>query len=57
MPGMALVEVIPLSIGIKIGEGVFDPLISRNTLIPTQITKSYVTVLNNETTMAFNVCL
>jgi molecular chaperone DnaK (HSP70) len=57
MPGMALVEAIPLSIGTNICEGVFSSIIPRNTSIPTQLTKSYVTVLNNVTIMGFNVRL
>jgi molecular chaperone DnaK len=57
MPGMALVEAIPLSIGISIHGGVFDPLIPRNTLIPTQINKFYFTSKNNQTEMTFYVRL
>jgi molecular chaperone DnaK (HSP70) len=55
MPGMSLVEAIPLSVGVSTQEGVFDPLIPRNTSIPTQSTKNYVTGLNNQTAMGFGV--
>jgi molecular chaperone DnaK (HSP70) len=57
MPGMSLVEAIPLSIGTLVDEGVFGPIIPRNTSIPTQITECYSTALNNQTTMGIDVRL
>ena len=52
---MALLEAIPLSLGIAMEGDCFDIIIPRNTKIPCEITKSFVTVVNDQFSTFFEV--
>lgn len=45
---IALVDVTPLSLGIEVKDGLFVPIIPRNTKIPTQATKIFTTLYDNQ---------
>ena len=45
---IVLVDVIPLSLGIETLNGVFSPIIERNSCIPIKITKKFTTDSDNE---------
>lgn len=44
-----LLDVTPLSLGIKMQGGIFEPVIKRNTTIPTQASKTFSTSKDNQT--------
>ena len=46
---IVLVDVIPLSLGVETLNGVFSPIIERNSSIPVKITKKYTTDSDDET--------
>ena len=46
---IVLVDVIPLTLGVETLNGVFSPIIERNSSIPIKITKKYTTDTDNET--------
>jgi molecular chaperone DnaK len=50
-----LVDVTPLSLGIETLGGVMDRVIERNTTIPTDVTKTYSTADDNQTTVTVKV--
>ena len=45
---IVLVDVIPLTLGIETSNGIFSPIIERNSTIPIKITKKYTTDTDNE---------
>lgn len=52
---MKLVEVLPLSLGIKSNEDIYEVIIPRNSPIPIKITKDFYTGVNDQTSMRFEV--
>eukprot|EP00049_Salpingoeca_infusionum_P015128 m.290725 g.290725 ORF g.290725 m.290725 type:complete len:658 (+) comp15817_c0_seq4:212-2185(+) len=52
---LVLVDVTPLSLGIETFGGLFNKLIPRNTVIPTQVKEAYTTGVDNQTEVVFNV--
>ena len=46
---IVLVDVIPLTLGVETLNGVFSPIIERNSSIPIKVTKKYTTDTDNET--------
>ncbi|HOJ63707.1 MAG TPA: Hsp70 family protein [Spirochaetota bacterium] len=52
---VALVDITPLSLGIEVGEGLFVPIIERNTKIPVEATKIFTTLYDNQTEVEIHV--
>lgn len=50
-----LLDVVPLSLGIEIMGDIVDPIIYRNTTIPTEIKKKYTTYINNQKTFKIHI--
>lgn len=46
--GVALVDVIPISLGIEIDKGLFVPIITRNSPIPTEARKLFTTISDDQ---------
>jgi molecular chaperone DnaK (HSP70) len=55
MPSMALSEAIPLSIGTSTDGGVFSKVIPRNSRIPVNLSREYVTAFNDQKAINFKV--
>lgn len=55
VPNLVLLDVAPLSLGTSIKGDIMDVVISRNTNIPINKTKVYVTTVDNQATVAINV--
>ncbi|XP_026331726.1 heat shock 70 kDa protein II-like [Hyposmocoma kahamanoa] len=52
---LVLVDVTPFSLGIRVKGGIMSVIIPRNTHIPTQNTKNFVTSWDNQTEILFEV--
>lgn len=53
---MVAIDVCPYTLGTNVGhDNRFDPLVEKNTPIPFQTTKSYFTLLDNQTAMDFPI--
>eukprot|EP00051_Salpingoeca_urceolata_P003716 m.59991 g.59991 ORF g.59991 m.59991 type:complete len:642 (-) comp13042_c0_seq2:240-2165(-) len=50
-----LLDVTPLSLGIETLGGLFDKLLPRNTTVPTKVTSSFATGVDNQTQVEINV--
>ena len=55
MPGLVLVDVAPLSLGIETENDVFVPIIDRNTCIPTRKSRIFTTVADNQSSVEVHV--
>ena len=53
---LLLLDVTPLALGIEIFGGGMDPLLPRNTVIPTKKTKVYSTFEDNQVAVTNKVC-
>jgi len=52
---IVLVDIIPLSLGIELSNGIFSPIIERNSTIPIKKTKKYTTDTDNETSIEIKI--
>ena len=52
---LVLVDVIPLSLGVELEEGLMDVVIPRNTPIPTEKKSTLITVADNQTSCSVHV--
>jgi molecular chaperone DnaK len=48
-------ELTPLTLGVELDSGLFDPLIERNTMLPATAEKRYTTVSDTQDTVQINV--
>lgn len=53
--GDLIIDVVPLSLGIGLMGGLVEKIITRNTPIPTAVTKEYTTYADNQTAMKFSI--
>lgn len=52
---LTLSDVSPLSLGIELQSGIFSRIIERNSKLPCEFSKKYVTVEDNQKSVAINV--
>lgn len=52
---IVLIDVTPLTVGIEIAGGVMEPMIKRNSSIPTEITKTYSTNTDNQPSVTIKI--
>ena len=52
---VVLLDVTPKSVGIEVKGGIFEPIITKNTTIPTRQKKMYTTSKDNQETVEINV--
>lgn len=52
---MILADICPFSLGIGIKDGIFSPIIERNTTLPCKASHRYVTVSDYQTSLVFDV--
>ena len=50
-----MLDVTPLTRGMEVSNGELNPIIKRNTPIPIKMTKPYVTVKDDQTSMSVNI--
>lgn len=50
-----IIDVLPLSLGVKTGENMMTPIVDRNTTIPTRKSKIFSTSSNNQTTIDIRI--
>jgi len=55
VPGLVLVDVAPLSLGIETENNVFVPIIERNSCIPTRMSRTFTTVADNQSSVEVHV--
>lgn len=48
---------VPLPIGIRLADGLFEPLIQQNVAIPTESAKTFTTVYDNQTSILIDVAM
>lgn len=52
---MLLLDVLPISIGIKTSDGYFCPIILKNTQIPVEVTESFYTDKDNQRSITLEI--
>lgn len=53
--GVTLLDVVPLSIGLKVRNGLFERIIKKNTTRPVQVSRTFTTAASNQTSVNIEV--